>query len=91
MAGRVRVHALLKNTFSSRDFKSVFNLEPELDRSRPRGLSDCAEATGKRLVTTVSARGDEGRAQLRGKPSRAAGLLQDVAIEDIEKGCPEVD
>jgi hypothetical protein len=85
--GRMRFwfHALLRSKFPSRDLISIFNLESKLDRSRPGGAGDCAEAAGERLLATGAVGGRERRTQLCGEPSRAAGLVQNVAIEDIEK------
>ena len=70
---------------------SIFDLEAELNNARPSGISDCAKAAGKCLLTPRSVGGRERRAQLGGKASRATGLLQNVAIEDIEKRRSEID
>ena len=55
-------------------------------------MGERAEATGKRRLTgTGSVGGDKRRTVLCGKTSRAARLLHDVAIEDVEELRPEVD
>jgi hypothetical protein len=76
---------------------SILNLEAELDCPWPAGMSNRTKPTSKRTGTCVSrtTRGStgwlEGRVQLRGEPTGTARLLQDMAIEDIEKFRPEID
>ena len=70
---------------------SIINLEAKLDSSWPSGAIDCAEPAGKRLLATGSIGGHKRCAQLCGKPSGAARLTKNMAIEDIEKLCPEID
>ena len=72
-------------------FTSVFNLEAKLDSSWPTGLSDSAEAAGKRLLATGTISRHKRRTQLCSETSGPAGLLIDVAIEDVEKLRPEID
>lgn len=70
---------------------SIFDFETKLDRAWSAGTRDRPEAAGKRLLTASRVGGHKRRTQLCGKPSRAAGLLQDVSIEDIEKLRAEID
>src|ERR1700693_1818504 len=78
-------------TAHQQGFPSVFNLEAKLNSSWPTGASDCAKTAGKRLLATGGVGGYEGRSQLCSESSGPAGLLVDVAIEDVEKLRPEID
>src|SRR5215472_18628779 len=54
-------------------------------------MRDCTEPAGEGLLATGSVGGHKRRTQLCGKSSGAAGLLQNVTIEDIKKRRPEID
>ena len=72
-------------TVHQQGFTSIFNLEPKLDCPWPAGTSDRAKAAGKRLLATGTVGGHIRLTQLSGEASGAAGLLKNVAIEDIKK------
>src|SRR6266704_739300 len=72
--------------------QSICDLQAKLYGSRPAGIGDCPEATGKRSAFSSTREGPAHwgkRSPKRCRESTRRGV--DVAIENVEKLCPEVD
>jgi hypothetical protein len=70
---------------------SVFDLQPKLNGSRAAGTCNRAKSASKWPFASRATYRTERRTQGRSESARPAGLLKNVAVEDVKELCSEIE